>query len=81
MMLRRNRLPIFLLAFTLSGMAVIVSPVVHAATFTVRNDDRPGVQRSNSCCPRRGESRHDDRATAADRVPIRRGYLGLTSPQ
>ena len=41
MMLQRNRLPIFLLAFTLSGMAVIVSPVVHAATITVRNDDQP----------------------------------------
>src|SRR5262249_25857317 len=41
MMLQGNRLPIFLLAFTLSGMAVIVSPVVHAATFVIRNDDNP----------------------------------------
>ena len=41
-MLQRNGLPIFLLAFTLSGMAVIVSPVVHAATFFVINGDPPG---------------------------------------
>jgi hypothetical protein len=41
-MLDRNRLRIFLLAFALLWTAVVASPVVHAATFVVINNDGAG---------------------------------------
>jgi hypothetical protein len=43
MMLHRKRLPIFLLTLALSGTAVMVPSVVHAATFVVINNNAPGV--------------------------------------
>ena len=42
-MLHRKRLPIFLLTLALSGTAVTVPSVVHAATFVIINKNAPGV--------------------------------------
>ena len=41
-MLHPNRLPVFLFASALLGMAVAASPGVHAATVVIVDDDGPG---------------------------------------